>query len=137
MVTWDNRLYEYANDCMIKSWESWETNEGSSSWKYSASARLAYLCDMIVNLVILPFAIIGITFGSLHALFTWNWQSTLFQSTKSFISKTSNHLFISLFGALVSPAIAHRYRDANLVPYIIVFRIVVVAGGVIFYLVRS
>lgn len=136
MVTWDNRLYEHANDCMVKSMESWDAHEDSSSWKYSVSARLAYLCDMIVNLTILPLAIIGVTFGSLHALFTWNWQSTVFQSTKSFITEKSNHLFISMFGAIISPAIAHRYRDANLVPYIIAARIVVITGSIIFYLVR-
>jgi len=134
MVTWDNRLYEHANDCVIKSWESWETNDGASAWKHSVSARLAYLCDMIVNLVVLPFAIIGVTFGSLHALITWNWQSSVFQSTKSFITKTSNHLFISLFGAVISPAIAHKYRDANLVPFIIAARIVIIAASLLVYL---
>lgn len=133
MTTWDNRLYEFANDCMVKSWDKWDLREIGSSWGYTIPARLAYVCDAIINLVVLPFAIIGITFGTLHALFTWNRQSPFFQATLSHITEKTNHLFLSTCGAFISPALAHRFRDANLVPYFIALRIAVLTSALIFY----
>ncbi len=133
MTTWDNRLYEFANDCMVQSWDKWELREIGSSWGYTIPARLAYLCDSIVNLVVLPFAIIGITFGTLHAVFTWNRQSTVYQSALNHIIEKTSHLVLSFIGACISPAFAHRFRDANLLPYIIAFRITVLTGAFILY----
>lgn len=134
----ENRFYDVANSQMAQSWEKWELGEIADSWRCSISARLSYLCDMIVNLVILPFAIIAVTFGSLHALFTWDWNSTFFQSTKHYITERTNHLVLSLFGSAISPALAHKYRDVNLVPYLIALRItVVVTALVVFYLKKS
>lgn len=133
MISWDNRLYEFANDCMVQSWDKWDLREIGSSWGYTMSARLAYVSDAIINLVILPFAIIGVTFGTLHALFTWNRQSPIFQSNLSFITQKTNHLLLSCFGAFISPALAHRFRDANLVPYVIALRIAVLTGALILY----
>ncbi|MBS0629629.1 MAG: hypothetical protein JSS30_05315 [Verrucomicrobia bacterium] len=134
----ENRFYDVANSHMAQSWEKWELGELGDAWKLSISARLAYLCDTIINLVALPFAIIGVTFGSFHALFTWDWNSTSFQSTKYYITERTNHLVLSLFGSIISPALAHKYRDVNLVPYLIALRItVVVTALVVFYLKKS
>jgi len=84
-------FYEKANDYMINSWKSWEEGKVAKSWGYTIPARLAYLCETIINLVTLPFAIIGVTFGTLHALCTWNRNSEIFQTTYRAISKTTNH----------------------------------------------
>lgn len=132
-MTWNTSLYNYANDCVAQSWEKWDLDQKGKSWGYVISARLAYVCDAIVNVVLLPFAIIGIIFGTVHALCTRNYQSELFQITKNNITERTNHLFLSIFGALISPAIAHRYRDANLAPYFIAFRITFLTGGLIYY----
>ena len=69
-----NTFYTHANDYMDKSWEQWEKNELAASWGYSLSARLAYLADVIANVVIFPLAILRVTFGLFHGLLTWNWN---------------------------------------------------------------
>ena len=125
-------LYEVANDYMAKSWQSWKTGEEAKSWGYTIPARFAYLCETIINAVNLPFAIIAITFGSLHALCTWNRKSEIFLDTYSAISKTANHLFLSVFGALISPAITYKYRNANITPFIIAARIIIISGGILY-----
>lgn len=132
-MSWDSALYTFANDCMEKSGEKWKAKEYGPSWGYSIPARLAYLADLIVNLIQFPFAIIGITFGSLHALVTLNYQSPLFQESKSFIIEKTNHALLSIFGAVVSPALAHRYQNANLAPFVIAARITVLSGGLLYY----
>lgn len=123
---------------MAQSWENWEMGELVEAWKGSLSARLAYLCDLIVNVVMLPFAIIAVTFGSLHALLTWDWHSAPFQTSKEFITEKTNHLVLSLFGSVISPSLSHKYRDVNLVPYLIALRItVIVTAFVVFYMKKS
>lgn len=125
-------FYEKASQYVMKSWEYWEKNQIGKSWAWTIPARFAYLCETIINLVILPFAITAITFGSLHALCTLNRKSKVYQTSYAFISKTSNHLFLSLFGATVSPALTHKYRDANITPFIIAARVAVVTAGFLY-----
>jgi|GEM_PF-5816697 len=124
--------YKLASHHMEKSWRAWESNSSLKSWGHTIPARLAYLCETVINAVSLPFAIIAITFGSLHALCTWNRQSALFQDTYATISKVANRLFLSGFGALFSPAVTHKYRDANITPFIIAARVVVISGGLLY-----
>ncbi len=118
---------------MASSREKWDAGQKGEAWGYTIPARLAYLCDTIINLVVLPFSIIAVTVGTLHALFTWNWQSSIFQSTKSDIMERANHFFLSAFGSTISPSLAHKYRDLNIAPYIVAFRITVISAGVIYY----
>ena len=129
-------FYEKASDCMAKSWEDWEKGEIVQSWGRTIPARLAYLCEAITNLVVLPFAILSVTFGALHALCTWNRKSEVYLKTYAFISKTTNHLFLSTFGSLISPAITHKYRDANIAPFILAARITVITAGLLYALLR-
>jgi len=128
----NNDLYVTASLHMEKSWQAWESNSPLKSWGHTIPARLAYLCETVVNAVNLPFAIIAITFGSVHALCTWNRQSTVFQDAYTTISKVANRLFLSGFGALISPAVTHKYRDANITPFIIAARVVVISGGLLY-----
>ena len=118
---------------MATSWEKWETGETAQSWGYTIPARLAYLCDVIVNLVILPFAILSATIGALHALFAWDRSSSSYQETKKFVLERSNHFLLSLFGSVIAPSVSHRYRDANLAPYVLAVRITVISAGLIYY----
>ena len=130
-------FYEKANDYMINSWKSWENGKTAKSWGYTIPARFAYLCETIINLVKLPFAIIAVTFGALHALCTCNRKSEIFQTTYSAISKTTNHLFLPVLGSLISPAAAHKYRDANITPYLIAARIIIISGGLFYAFMRK
>ncbi len=125
-VRWDNSQYENANAYMVEAEVMQNAGAHSRSWQLSFSARLAYLCDMVVNLVVLPFAIVGVIFGSLHALCTW--KLFVLKQTKEFILEKSNHFFLSVCGSLVSPSLAHKYRDVNLAPYIVALRIIVIAA---------
>ncbi len=128
-----NAFYNSANIHTAQSWELWHAKKQAQSWAHTVPARFFYLCDMIVNITALPFAIISVTFGLLHALCTLNYRSPTFKATKHFIFERSSHLFLSAFGSVISPALAHKYRDANLAPYIIAFRIVVITAGALYY----
>ncbi|MDN3506035.1 MAG: hypothetical protein P0S96_02275 [Simkaniaceae bacterium] len=127
-----NDYYEIASSHVEKSWQAWEANSSLKAWGHTIPARLAYLCESVINAVSLPFAIIAITLGSLHALCTWDRKSEIFQDTYATISKVANRLFLSGFGALVSPAVTHKYRDANITPFIIAARVVVISGGLLY-----
>jgi len=129
-------LYEIANDRAEIARLAWEANKPLQSIGYSLSARVAYLAETTVKAVILPFAILRVTFATTLALLTWNWKGELFQSSYQFISGTSNHLFLSLFGAVISPALAHKYRDANITPFIIAARITIISGGLLYALLK-
>ena len=123
MILWHDTHHAFANDLMAKSWDRWKAGLTGESWGYTIPARLAYLCDAIVSLVAMPFAIIALVFGSLQAFFTWN--SEPFVITKAFLYDKTNHFFLSAFGSIISPAIAHKYRDANLTPYVFALRMIV------------
>lgn len=133
MIRWDDKLYEFANDCVARSWQCRESGQTAESWGYTVPARLAYVCAAIVDLVVLPFALIATLFGALHALFTWDWNSPVFEETWNRVQIKSNHFFLSVCGSLISPAIAHKYRDANLLPYIVAIRIAITLGVVYYF----
>ena len=123
MISWDNKAYEYANECMELSWEKWEDGEIGHSWSLSFQARLAYLVDIIVDLVIFPFAVIGLVFSLFSPIFTCNANAIKFCYGKS--SEKLNHFCFSVLGSTVSPALAHKHRDFNLTPYIIAARAII------------
>ncbi len=132
-MSWDTALYSFANTCMENSWKEWEMGNLENAWGYTIPARLAYLADLVVNIVQFPFAIIAITFGSVHALCTFDYQSVVFQSAKRFIILKTNHALISAFGGAISPAVAHKYQNANLAPFVIAARITVISTGFFYY----
>lgn len=130
-------FYDKASAYMKLSWASWEENKIALSWYYTGPARIAYLFETIINTVKLPFTIIGVTFGSLHALVTWNRKSPIFTQTYQEISKTANRLFLSAFGSAISPAVTHRYRDANITPFIIAARVTIISSGILYAIFKS
>ncbi len=132
-MSWDTALYSFANDCVAKSWKSWEEKNYGESWGYSFTARLAFVANLVIDVALFPFAIIGVTFGLLHALGTRNHRSAVFQKTRNFIIEKTNHALLSIFGAVVSPAIAHRFQYANLAPFVIAARITVISAGFLYY----
>jgi hypothetical protein len=129
-------FYLAASSHMEKSWNAWEEGRYLRSFGHTVPARLNYLSEMIVSAVKLPFAIIHITFGLLHALATWNRKSPVLQRSSQSINRTSNRLFLSAFGATLSPAITHKYRDADVARYIIAARIVVISGAFLYAFLR-
>lgn len=133
-MSWDTALFEFAGSCMETSWKKWGEGEFTSSWGYTIPARLAYVASVIVNIVQFPFAIIGVTLGGLHALLTLNYKSEPFQITRQFIIQKTNHALISAFGAAISPAIAHRFQNANLAPFVIAARVTVVSAALFYYI---
>lgn len=132
-ITWANALYEYANDCVVKAHQLETDGKVVSSWAQTVPARLSYLADVIVNVAILPFGILRFLGCGLLALSTWNWSNPSYQESKRALLERSNHLVMSSVGFLVSPTLAHKYRDANVAPYLIAVRIVVITGIALYY----
>lgn len=131
---WHEVFYQIACECVCQSWEHWEAGNISASWRATIPARLAYLCDVVVDVVVIPFYLVQFLFSASKGIFTWNWEST--RPVRHDLLKKTNHLFLSFFGTLCSPAIAYRYRDANLAPYIIAARIVVILAGITYFAFR-
>lgn len=130
-------LYDVASNYVVKSWECWENGEISKSWGYTIPARLAYLCETITSVVLLPFAIIRITFATFHALFTWDRKSEVFQGALSGIIKVTNRLILSTVGSIISPAMAHKYRTANVAYFVVAARIVIISAGFLYWLFKK
>ena len=127
-IRWDNQLYEAANAKVISSTHFFASKRRVEWLKDHFSARLLFLCDMVVNCALLPFAIIGVCFGTLHFALMWN--RTIFTPTKNFILEKTNHLLISGFGAVIYPALAHKFKDSQVPAYfLLAIRIVFIAGG--------
>lgn len=126
--SWENNLYHFANACMETSWEKWIEGKTAASWGCTLPARLAYLADAVINIVILPFALIRLTFCLFHG-----WSSEKRKVSYFYAKERANHLFLSTFGAVISPALASKYRDANITPYIIAARVMVISGFVLYY----
>lgn len=124
-VRWDNHYFASANAFMEKAHELRQEGQYQRSWKISLSARLHYLADCVVNLVILPFALLGVIAGAIHALCRWN--LSILKPSKQYLLEKSNHFFISLCGTALSPTLAYKYKDANLAPLIITVRIAAIA----------
>lgn len=136
-LTWENGLYDFANHCMEVSWQKKEEGKVWESWKYTLPARVAYLADVIVNAVIVPFSLIGFLYGALHALCTWNRKSEVWQNNKAFALERTNHILLSTLGFAISPSLAHKYRDANITPYVIAIRIAAIASLVAYYAIKK
>lgn len=133
MQTWDIRFYNSANAYMETSLQLQQEEKIIDSWKFTIPARLAYLAQTVVSCVALVFSVFSYSYGVLHALYTWDRKSVEYQTRKENLMATSNVFFFSLFGALVSPSVAHRYRDYNIVPYVVAFRITVISCGMLYY----
>lgn len=125
-VRFENRTYEWANEAVAKSWEEWEANNLCASWGYTLPARAGYVADILINLIVFPWAILYVTCGTLVAMGTCDWQGAFFRKTIHYILERTNHICISALG-LVSPGLAHKYRDANPGQYIAMVRIALLA----------
>lgn len=132
---WHEVFYHAAGKYVCRSWEHWESGNIVASWKETIPARLAYLCDVVLDIVVIPFYLVQFLFAAVKGLLTWNWETM--RTTRHDLFKKTNHFFLSFFGCLFSPAIAYRYRDANLTPYIIAARIAVILAGITYLALRK
>ncbi len=134
-ISWENAAYEKANNYMQSSETQWREGSKFESLKFSFSARAFYLADVIINTVRLPFALLETLFAVLHSCVKWNWKSEYLHGSYTFLLERSNHFFLSAFGILL-PGISHTYRDANLTPYIVAARIIIISGAILYYSMR-
>lgn len=130
--TWENVAYEFANDCMEASWEEHRNGNKFQSWGLTVPARFAYLSDVIINTVISTAAMVATVFMGLVALATCNCKNKTFLATKAYTLESYNHFFMSLVG-IVSPALAHKYQDANIFKYVFAIRIIAMSALGIYY----
>lgn len=126
----ENVFYNAANAWVHQALAESQNGQCIQSWLSTIPARLCYIADMIVDLAALPLATIGLIVGLFYATLTCNWrQNTLLHFYYSKTTEKTNHFCVSCFGSLISPALAHKYRDFNVVPYIIIARIMVICAG--------
>jgi len=110
--SFENKTYQFANKAVAKSWQAWEKGNYATCFGHTLPARFWYVADIIVNIVMLPVAIISVTFGFVLAVATCNFKNPFFLRTIHYILERTNHLCISAVG-LLSPGLAHKYRDAK------------------------
>lgn len=127
-MTWDTSLYLAAHDQVIESQHCWVDGDTTDSIYHSLNARLAYVANLIVNVVSFPLAIIFVTFGSIIAISHWNFKIEIYTKSFNWIKTKTNHVLLSALGTAF-PSLAYRYRDANLAPYVIALRIAFVTWG--------
>lgn len=110
---YDNFFHNMANDIERESIALGNNKEYLKSWGLSFCARLPYLADVIVNLVTMPFYLLGCIFGTVLTIVTWGSETSLLTSCGNKLTEKFNHLCLSTFGALISPWVAHQFKDTN------------------------
>ena len=94
----------------------WNDGKATSSWGQNVVARGWYALDLIASIVVIPFTMIGMLFGALNALATWNWDSEyLHASTDAFIAKVDR--FFTSFTGIFSTKLALKFKDDNITAY--------------------
>lgn len=111
---YDNYFYEIANNLEKESIELGERKEYLKSWGLSFCARIPYLADVITNIVTIPLYLIGCIFGVFPAVLTWGAETSLLSTCGVKVLENFNHFWLSLFGAAISPWVAHQFRDSNI-----------------------
>lgn len=128
---WHETFYHFAGEWVQKSWTHWDEGRIVESWKDTIPARFSYLCDSIFDIIITPFYLIGCTFGIVKGVVTCNWE--LFHSYRKNLMGKANHLILSSIGFSLSPALAYKFRDANLALYVVALRIIVIFAGATYF----
>ena len=101
---------------MADSWKAWKEDKINASWGHSFIAHFGYLADLVVSVVIIPFALIGTMFGLLHAAYMWSEKkSELYQNSVRLLHSKTHRLFTSLLGVF-TPAGAYSYRNRSILP---------------------
>lgn len=109
----DNYFYDMANNLEEQSIQAGEHQEYLRSWGLSFAARVPYVADVIVDVVTMPFYLIGCVFGIVPAIVTWGNETSLLANCSVKLLEKFNHFWLSLFGATISPWLAHLGRDTN------------------------
>lgn len=123
-----------AENAVEESWQNWQKGEVLSMIGNSLYARAAYLADMIASIVILPFALIAVAFGSFQAMFLCSVDKANFLTQSNHMLVTKLHrLFASALGAVVSPGMAHYFERRNILP---MATGLVVSGGLSYMVLR-
>lgn len=124
----DTRFYLEAHTQVLKSQECWNEGNRVASVGHALNARLAYIANLIINVVSFPFAILYVTYGSIVAVLHWNFKIEVYTKSFNWIKTKTNHILLSTLG-IATPSLAYRFRDANLAPYVIALRIAIITWG--------
>jgi hypothetical protein len=109
----ENFFYEKANEFEKESIDLSNKGEHIKSWGVSFMARLPYIADVIVNIVAAPLFLVATIFSLIPAIITWGEKTTLLKTCGTKFIEKVNHFCLSFFGAVISPWVAHNFRDAN------------------------
>ncbi|NGX42776.1 MAG: hypothetical protein K940chlam7_01064 [Chlamydiae bacterium] len=104
----DNYFFNAANNWEKRAIISSYNKQFFKSWLQSTAARLPYLVDVIINVVAIPLMLIGALFGAIPAIFTWGKDRSFLDFSLNKLLEKTTHLFISLFGAIISPWAAYK-----------------------------
>ena len=134
----NTRPFDYANTCMETSWKRWNSGEVLDSLKLSVPARMSYLSSVVLNVVLLPFALIRSIFNTTSTIFRCEWS---IKKAWTPISKKITHLILGILGGVIAPSIAYKCRNLNLGPYALAFYtikgIAVLGIGALVYFAKS
>lgn len=109
-----------ADGRVAASWQAWDNGDYASSLADSLYARIGYIADLIASIVLFPLSLIGLAFGSLHALYLWDTQkSTLLHFSNQLFTAKRERFFTSLLGSFISPAIGYYFKSREVTPMVI------------------
>ena len=99
----ENTFFELAYDFQKKANLANQNGEFLKSWALSSGARLSFIIDLVIDIAAVPFAILGIVFSAIPALFTWGKETSTFTFNRNLIEQKVNQLMLSSLGAFISP----------------------------------
>jgi hypothetical protein len=98
-----------ALNSMRESYAAYNRKEYLESWTLALGpGRFWFACDAIANTGTALVNAGGMIAGGVEALYTWGDQRQTFDTYRRETYRRVNHVFLSSFGALISPGLASR-----------------------------
>jgi len=110
-------FYEKANDQMVQSLAANQRNEYLTSWGHTIPARVLFTAATVESIVFSIFAGTKTFFGALETFLTWGMKKKNLSEGASDLLKHTNYVLISLFGAIISPTLAYKAKDENILSH--------------------
>lgn len=112
---WDNALWNQAYEIMADSHKEMENDRCGKSWALAGYARVLYLSNLIMSIVLIPFVLLATLFGLAHALVTWNHKSEYLVQYSGILYEKINQVGLSNLG-IFAPSLVYKNPNLNSLP---------------------
>lgn len=84
------------------------------AWGKTFGGRISFTAEAVLQIAQLSLIFIKTFFASLEAFYTWGYEREAFDKGVNDFGEKTNQLFLSIFGAVLSPTYAFYWKEKNL-----------------------